>query len=134
MRFDTRSGNDYLAQLRGLGAYIAVPKDAEGKDYYLIRDLSQKPAKLLDEDVRELQRIFWIDDKPQSVAAIAQALGLREVPSHFVAFMPKELEEKLFKLELKFKGLREDDIFETKFDVVRQGGRYEPRVTSQTKK
>ena len=32
MIFDTRTGMDYLNQLRGLGAILAIPTGADGKD------------------------------------------------------------------------------------------------------
>jgi hypothetical protein len=134
MQFDTRSGQDYLRQLRGLGAILAIPKDRSGGDYWIIRDLAAHPPQLLDEDVRQIQRIFWIDDKPPSVASVMRALGLNLNPDRFVAFMPQELEEKLFEMELRFRGLREDDIEETIFQVRVTGGRYFPVVVSQREK
>jgi hypothetical protein len=134
MMFDTRSGQDYLRQLRGLGAILAIPKDRSGGDYWIIRDLGGHPPQLLDEDVRQIQRIFWIDDKPPSVASVMRALGLNMNPDRFVAFMPQELEEKLFEMELRFRGLREDDIEETVFQVRVVGGRYTPFVISQREK
>jgi hypothetical protein len=135
MQFDTRSGQDYLRQLRGLGAILAIPKDPGGNDYWVIRDLERHPPKLLDEDVRQLQRIFWIDDKPHSVASIMQALGLRENPDRFVAFMPQELEDKLFELELGYHHWKEDEIAETIFQVrVSGGGKCTPYVVSQRRR
>ncbi|HEY7156648.1 MAG TPA: hypothetical protein VH575_21950, partial [Gemmataceae bacterium] len=123
MLFDTRSGRDYLAQLQGLGAILAIP-DANGKNYKIIRDLSARPAKLLDEDISQIQRIYWIDDKPESVRDVMAILGVQLQPSHFVAFMPEELEKKLFDLEKaylkKHHGKRgEDDIIETRFKITR---------------
>jgi hypothetical protein len=60
-------------------------------------------------------------------------LGLRVHPSHFVAFMPKELEDKLYDLEKVFlekhhKGHSEDDILETRFKINVRRGKYEPQV------
>jgi hypothetical protein len=134
MMFDTRSGHDYLRQLRGLGAILAIPKDRSSSDYWVIRDLGAHPPQLLDEDVRQLQRIFWIDDKPASVASVMHALGLNMNPDRFVAFMPQELEEKLFEMELRYQGRREDDIEETVFQVRVINGRYTPFVMSQREK
>ena len=65
---------------------------------------------------------------------VMQALGLKMRPSHFVAFMPEKLEQKLFKLELEYEGLKEDQIDETKFEVVKTANCYEPRVIDQTPK
>lgn len=134
MQFDTRSGADYLRQLQGLGAILAIPKDRNGNDYWVIRDLSSRPPRLENEDLSKIQRIYWIDDKPHSVMSIARALGLSEVPSHFVAFMPQELEDKLFQEELNYRGRKEDEIYSTQFRVERINGKYVPVVVSQKEK
>jgi hypothetical protein len=135
MRFSTQNGADYLKQLKGLGAILAIPvSDGPNPQYEIIRDLDRRPPKLIKEDLSKIQRIYWVDDKPPSVAGVMEALGLQMHPSHFVAFMPGQLEQKLFKLELNYRGLREDQIHETKFEVVRGPGGYEPRVIEQVPK
>jgi hypothetical protein len=134
MEFNTQNGDDYLRQLQGLGAILAIPRGTRGGDYQLIRDLSRRPPQLLNEDVHKLQRIFWIDDKPMSVRNLILALGLNRMPSHFVAFMPPELEDKLFKLELDYRGLKEEDIYETRFRIRRTPHGYEPEVIDQRSK
>jgi hypothetical protein len=48
-----------------------------------------------------------------------------------VAFFPEELEKKLLRLELSFRNRREDEIRETRFEIRRVGGMYEPVVVSQ---
>lgn len=133
MIFDTRTGSDYLAQLRGLGAILAIPAGSDGKSYKVIRDLGGKGApKLLDEDITSINRIFWIDDRPESVMSLMDALHHNGRPSHFVAFMPESLEKQLFEIELKFKGRKEEQIHETRFKVVRGQGGYRPIVVEQT--
>ncbi len=138
MVFDTSSGRDYVSQLSGLGAILAVPVREDGKsiDYKIVRDLTPGRAKLLDEDIGKIQRIYWVDDKAQSVNDVMAILGIPVRPSHFVAFMPEELEQKLFKLEKDWletinKGHTEDDIQETRFRIKRTGTKYEPVVVSQ---
>jgi hypothetical protein len=59
------------------------------------------------------------------------ALGIKPVPDHVVAFFPEKLEHRLLEIELAYKGLKEDDIFETKFNVRKVGGGYEPVVVEQ---
>ena len=131
MIFDTRTGMDYLNQLRGLGAILAIPTGADGKTYKIVRNL-HPPAKLLDEDISKINRIFWVDDRPESVRSLMSALGYRQVPSHFVAFMPLELEQELFELEKTFAGRSEDQIDSTTFRVVRSTkGGYKPTVSAQ---
>ncbi len=133
MSFNTRTGEDYVRQLRGLGAILAIPvKEGERPEYRLVRDLSRRPAQLLDEDLSKIQRIYWLDSNPRSVREVMNTLGLRQQPSHFVAFMPEELEKKLLRLEKAYRGLEENQIFETKFRVVERGARFEPEVIEQT--
>jgi hypothetical protein len=132
MTFSTRNGDDYARQLAGLkpggGAILAVPF---GKDRYeVIRDLSQRPARGRVEDPAAIQRMFWIDDKPESVAGLAHALQI-EPPPYFVAFFPRELEEELARLEKQKAGnVSEDDIAETRFGVVPSADGYRPVVLS----
>jgi hypothetical protein len=137
MRFNTQTGGDYVRQLRGLGAILAIPvKEGKGQppEYRIVRDLSSRPAKLLNEDIAKINRIFWIDDNPRSVMEVMAVLQVRGRPSHFIAFMPIELEQKLFDLERAYKGLAEDDILETKFRIVESGGQFRPEVLEQTPK
>jgi hypothetical protein len=135
MSFNTRTGEDYVRQLRGLGAILAVPvKEGQKPEYKVVRDLSRRPAQLLDEDLAQIKRIYWIDDKPRSVQEVMNVLQVRLRPSHFVAFMPIELEEELFKLERAYKGLEEDQIHETKFRILESGGKFRPEVMEQTPK
>jgi hypothetical protein len=136
MTFDARSGSEYLHQLRGLGAILAFPvREGSPPEYQLVRDL-RRGGRLLSEDLSRLNRIYWIDNKPNSVRDIVAELGLQLpfLPSHFVAFMPEELEAKLFQLERNYveKVLRqpfnEDAIDETLFKVVRTSRGYQPEM------
>jgi hypothetical protein len=47
--------------------------------------------------------------------------------------MPQDLEERLAELERKYKGLPEDEIYETKFQVFRSANGYDVRVVHQTR-
>ena len=131
MVFDTLNGADYAKQLQALGAILAVPSPKDSHQYLLIEDLSRRPVEGKVKDLAEIQRIYWIDDRPESVGPLANALGLRPVPHHVVAFFPVELEQKLLKLELNYRNKGESEIRETKFRIVRAGTSYEPRVESQ---
>jgi hypothetical protein len=141
MRFTAANGPEYLSQLRSLGAILAIPVNEGGptKEYKLVKDLNP-PAKLVSEDLSQMKRIYWIDDKPKSVQDIMQALGLNMNPSRFVAFMPQELEDDLYRMEknyvqnvLRVK-FNEDKIDETHFQVVFKGGKYRPELQSVTLK
>ncbi|MHB1422761.1 MAG: hypothetical protein ACYC3I_06105 [Gemmataceae bacterium] len=136
MLFNTDSGQDYVAQLNGLGAILAIPVREDGNvEYKVVKNLAARPAKLEDEDISQIQRIYWIDDKPRSVGDVLSTLGilLPRLPSHFYAFMPEELEKKLYDLEkayLKkhYRGKTEENILETKFRINRSRGKFEPEV------
>src|SRR6266852_5914958 len=95
MIFNTRSGEDYADQLKGLGAILAIP--GPNGEYLVIRDPDRRrrPVQTTREDLKELNRIYWVDDKPQSVASLAMALGIHPVPDHIVAFFPESLEKDL---------------------------------------
>jgi hypothetical protein len=136
MRFTANSGLEYVKQLRELGAILAFPMaDGPNPEYQLVRDL-RPPAKLVREDLSNIQRIYWIDDKPQSVRDVVQALGLRIQPHRFVAFMPEELEADLYRMEknyvekVKRQKFNEELIEETHFYVVFKNGKYRPELQS----
>lgn len=131
MIFNTRDGNDYATQLDALGAILAVPTTAECNEFLVIRDLKARPAQGKVEDPAALQRIYWIDDKPDSVSGLARALEIKNKPKLIIAFFPTELETKLAKLETDYAGRKGDDIAETRFDVVRGSEGYEVKVTQQ---
>jgi hypothetical protein len=138
MGFTPSNAQDYLGQLQGLGAILAVPirehangSDYQPSDYKTIRNLSARPPKLHEEDISQLNRIYWFDNDSYSAAQVMNVLRLPLRPSHFIAFMPKELEDRLYKLEkdwldTRYPGHTEDDILTTKFRINREGGKYEP--------
>jgi hypothetical protein len=138
MVFNTEDGQDYRRQLAGLTARmkektIVAIKQPDGR-YRVFRDLeSDRPASAI-EDLSTMQRIFWVDDKPNSVRALSRALGLAQPPPSIAILFPEELENKLLRIELAHAGLREDQekqIKETHFGIIRQGNSYEPVVTGQ---
>jgi hypothetical protein len=132
MMFNTRDGNDYLRQLQALGAILAIPQ--EGGQFLVLKDLSRRPAVGEIEDITKINRIYWIDDKQQSVTSLSNALGLVPPPRLIAAFFPESLEKELLDKERRwFKG-SEDDILETKFQVSHRGGTYEAVVVGVTGK
>jgi hypothetical protein len=132
MIFDTFSGDDYARQLAGLGAIIAIPR--ENNQYAIIHDLNQRPARPREEDIEQIKRIYWVDEKRESITPLCMTLGIKPVPDHVVAFFPESLERKLLKLELDYKGRTEDQIYETRFKVRKTAGGYEPVVIEQKAK
>lgn len=127
LRFNTRSAADYLAQMAGLGAAIAFPADG-GKLLYL--DLAKDPPARSTRDISEITRICWYDEDPSSVRRVTEHLRLPS-SSTLLTYLPQQLEERLLKLELAYRGLAEERIKSTQFEVVRTGGGYDVQVVSQ---
>jgi hypothetical protein len=132
MVFDTYSGEDYARQLAGLGAILAIPRD-DGQ-YAIIYDLSKRPVELKHDDIDSIKRIWWEDNKRESITPLCSALGIKPTPTHVVAFFPEDLERKLLKIELQYNGLREEQIKETRFKIRKTAGGYEPVVVEQRRK
>jgi hypothetical protein len=132
MVFDTFNGDDYARQLAGLGAIIAIPREKD--QYMVIHNLNDRPAHGRIEDLETIKRIYWVDEKRESITPLCMALGIKPVPDHVVAFFPEKLERLLLKLELQYKNLKEDQIYETRFKVMKLGGGYEPKVIDQKQK
>jgi hypothetical protein len=131
--FSTSSGRDYQDQLSALRAILVIGefelvngapvRDEQGnarlKYEKVIRHLSNSPARVSIENVRTIPGIFWIDDKRESVAALAQSLGLPgPLPPLIAAFFPRNVEEELRYLERKKYGGPENKIDSTVFRVV----------------
>jgi hypothetical protein len=129
IHFDWTNGNDYARQLSAVGAILAVP----GPDgsYQVIRDLSARPATGAVEDLTRIKRVFCVDSQPGSVKSLATALQLPAVPEHIVVFFSEKQEAELLRKELKFKGRKEHEILETRFQVIRRGNSFEPVVVDQ---
>ena len=131
MGFETRDGGDYRDQLMGLGAILAVPLEGshDKYTYRIYRDLSKTPIHGHPEDIRKINRIFWVDDDPNSVGRLAEALGIRR-PRFIAAFFPMALEKDLREQERQeSRDAPEDDIEETHFKVVQEGGGYAAKVS-----
>lgn len=136
VRFKTNSGRDYVDQLAGLGAVIAVPAPPDYKKSMLVFRTPANPAAqsvATDQDFRAFGgQIQFCDFKRESVQQVSEALNLKFTPPAFWAFFPKELEEELSRKETGYRNRRAEEIEETKFQVVSRGGKYEAVVVEQT--
>lgn len=127
MIFNTANGGDYLSQLMDMNARIAFPDSKIAGKFSIITNLGMKPLSIKDLDLSSISDIFWIDDKPQSVANLSRAIGLSLKVDAFVVLMPASVEEKLVKLEKNaLQNGKEEDIEETRFSINKVSGRYEP--------
>jgi hypothetical protein len=97
----------------------------------VVEDLLPRPVKLVEKDLKALNRIFWIDDKRASVGQLGEALGLNFLPDQIVALFPDDIEKELLAKEKAFRGKDEDKILETRFLIVVQGSGYKVWVTDQ---
>jgi hypothetical protein len=131
LHFNTLDAKDYLRQLQGLGAVLVIPTGPNGAAYKVVRELSRRPVRLLDEDVAAIPGICWKDYEQRAVAGVARELGLAFQPDHFGAFLPLELEEKLARLERDYAGRNERQIARTHFRVEISRGKYDVRVVDQ---
>jgi hypothetical protein len=133
INFPRTSPREYLGQLSAMGAIIGVPVDRD--NYKMIKDLSVSPAKVLDDDPSKLGLIYWFNNDPLWTTDVLRELGVGIQASHFVVFFPVSLEEELAKAEhAAAKGLKENQIEETQFILVRQGNKLVPRVQSVKRK
>jgi hypothetical protein len=129
LRFNTESGADYLSQIHRLGAILAF-KTPDG-ELKCVKDLLHRPVKLETEDLPKLNRIFWIDDRHDSVEQLARAMGLDFVPTQIYALFPHEFEKELLAKELAFRNKKEEEIIETRFLVLMRGSGHTVIVTDQ---
>ena len=61
-------------------------------------------------------------------------MGLNIHPTQFMAILPSQLEEDMRRKELAYKGLKDDEIQMTTFEVLNVGGKYVLEVSDQTRK
>jgi len=138
IRFRTSSGQDYLAQLRSLGAILVIPTPPDFKTrMYIFRDLNNPvPGTVMTpEDWDALaNQIRFCDFKQESGRQISEALGLPFTAPYFWAFFPKGLENELARMETAYQNRRAEDIEETVFQAVQRAGGFELVVARQTLK
>lgn len=133
LRFKVKDGQDYLDQLKAMGAEILVPKPNSEK-CILIADISkpndQKTAS--DDDLKRLaKKIKFSDSRPEAVKSVCKTLGLDFSPKAFWAFFPSDVEDELSKKELNYRNRRSEDIEETIFRVAIKEGKYEIIIDEQ---
>lgn len=132
MSFRTIDVRDYVRQLQALGATIGI-QHRDGK-IQLVKDLSRRPVELQSAS-KHPERIFWLDDNPQSVAGMTAELQLTETPWRIIAYFPETLENKLLEKELaygkRFGRNSEEAIRETRFEIRFRGGQARMEVVEQ---
>jgi hypothetical protein len=128
LMFNYSDVDQYLGQLGGLGAEIAFPQ--RGDQWLYFSNLARNPTRVV-RDLSGEDRIFWVNEDRASASMIAQSLGIQPV-TPMLAFLPVELEQRMLKMELAYKGARsEEDIIQTVFECVRRGGGHDVVVIDQ---
>ncbi|HEY1598387.1 MAG TPA: hypothetical protein VGG64_02205 [Pirellulales bacterium] len=128
LRFNMRSAADYVAQIKGLGATIVFPGDGGS---YVYVDLSKEPPGQSIHKEGEIDQMFWMDQDPSSARRVAEHLHMSARGDYFMTLLPQRLEDRLSKLEIAYRGLSEDRIKSTQFEVVRTGGGFDVQVVAQ---
>jgi hypothetical protein len=138
LRFSVRGGSDYIAQLRSMGAEILIPLSSD-KDCIIVPDLGapRSARTATDADLKRLAgKIQFSDQRPAMVKEVVGALGVKvsSQPNAFWAFFPKDVEDKLARLEKGHRNRLPENIEETIFRVTIRDGRYEVAVEHQAAK
>ncbi len=126
LRFNVKSGRDYLEQLKVMKAELLVPKP-NSEQCVLIADLGNYSNQTIasDDDMKRLSRkIKFSDGRREAVRAVAETLKLDYTPQSFWAFFPREIEDELAKKETGYRNRRAEDIEETIFTVRVSAGDY----------
>jgi hypothetical protein len=134
IKFD-RSGRDYVNQIGGLGGIIVMQLRDDNSRLYVFRNPQNGgPPKIAsDEDIAEFTRLLqFTDTRGETVASVAEALGLNYTPPMFMVYFPKSFEMKLEKLEREYNGKESKQIKETIFRVIKSGGGFDLNVIGQT--
>jgi hypothetical protein len=134
LNFQVTGAMDHLRQFAALGAILAVPEPEGG--FRVFKDLNawpglratsaannRHPVSEHMDTLADIHRIGFADR--ETVAEVASVLGMPEAP-YLLAFFPKELEEKMARLERQFQhGLEENIHSKTYFQVVPRGPGYD---------
>ncbi len=130
----------FVEKLATLQAVLFVQM---GTRFVVFDDLSKKPFKTEElDDVgiqklgQKMQRIWYSANDREACRSLAEGLGLKRVPDAMFIFVPRDLENEMFKKEKEYRGMTEDQLnakkMHTWFDVNRtSGGGWLVRVTKQ---
>ncbi len=126
LNFRTNDARDYLNQLAAMKATLVIPQPTDWKTNKAYRNLLSNPSGEIFE-MKDMPGLYFVDDSSDSAGRIGEVLKLSFSPPFFIAFFPKEIEEKLAKEERAYRGRKESEIFSTKFKILIRNG--EPAIT-----
>jgi hypothetical protein len=132
LHLGTNTTDEHVRRLAALGAIVVFPHNG---GTYVIRDLTKRPAPGQMEDVRQINRIHWVDSEPEVAMDIARYLAVPfPPPPQYAVFLPQSLEEHMAELEHEYRGRSEDQLrLDEKFDfeIVPRGNGYEVIASPQ---
>lgn len=131
LRFPSGHPDPYFRALEGLGAKLAFMAEGDRARYF-----SNLTSGSPTSEVRDMSgddRMTWFSEDAQFARLIAKTLGVPPA-EFFLVFLPREVEDRMAKLEADHAGLPEDRIASTTFVVVQRGGSYDVQVLDQTPK
>lgn len=136
--FSYRDGKEYLRRLAELEAILAIPDGAD--KYLVIDDLNKLPLSARRQttaDINALNRIYWLQDDPEPLEALKDALALPDRPKYFWAFFPPDLEKAFLEAELGKSKLTEEqlnrDKWKSLFAAKRIDGKWKIDVIEQAR-
>lgn len=129
LEFSSTTGTEYLRQLNALGAILVG--DFPDGTHVMYRQLGRSPVPAEPVDPELNNKIRWMDERPNFVSELSQAMSLDRTPNQIRAYFPYKLEAELLKRELEYRGRKEEDIHSTKFRVFLEGQGYRLVVSEQ---
>src|SRR5262249_26276514 len=91
-------GQIHLAKLKAVRVTLVMPSGKQGE--YKLFDLERSLQPQMTKRLEQLaDKVWWTNNDPAEVQALARVLGLREMPPCFVIFLPKALEDRMVQLE-----------------------------------
>jgi hypothetical protein len=130
LNFNTREAVDQLNQFAALGVILAVPEQHGG--FRVFSELRvRQPRGIHMDDLNQITGLGFACQEPETVSGIGRELGM-PTPAYLLVFIPKELEEKMSRMEEAYWGVKEDQIrWKMYFKVVSRGTGYDVVVDEQ---
>ena len=132
---ETIDHTDFLHILHKLGAVLAIPKDVNSKQFWIVDDLGARPARLQEGELPKT-RAYPIPWRP-TINSWMETLGLTPRPSNIAVYFPRSFEDELRRQAVRYsqkKGWKVEEIESTNFKIADINGKLVPVIIDQTKK
>lgn len=125
------TGPEHLKKLEALNITLALPT-ANPRFFRLVDFSGPQPTFKKDTLNGYTKRVKWFNQHKRSLRELAKVLRLRFVPKYVVIFLPEAMEHEMARLEVNYRGVPEDQINFTWFEIKqRDDGSYGPVVVAQ---